>query len=130
MPISIYDGKSNLTMTNGTTYSLLELKAVPRFYTLATERCLIWQDGDGITFMWRRWEDMLSYLTEDERTAYDSKELPEEDVLDMIITRMSATAPSNEELADATIEIGMQTVQNTEDIALCMDALIELGNVE
>lgn len=128
MPIKIYDGTSDLTMTNGTTYSPVELAAVPRFYMLTKEKCLIWQDGEGVTFMWRRWNDMLSYLTEEEREQYDAEELDDDAALDLIITRMSLQPITADEVADALIETDEQTQANTEDIALCMDAIIELGD--
>ena len=128
MPVKFYDGITPLKMPKGGEWSNIELKAVPRYYTLATERCVIWTDPDDIVYKWRRWNDMLGYLTDGERDYYNSGDFPEDEALQLILDRMSAIAPTIEELSDATIEVGLQTNQNTDDIALCMDAIIMIIN--
>lgn len=127
MPIGFYDGESELTMPNGSVYSPVELKAVPKFNILGTEKCVIWQDTDGVVTRYRRWLDLIQYLTEDEQAQLEAGDLDDNAALDIVIVRLSSLPLTVDEVSDALIETNDQVLTNTDDIALCMDAIIEIG---
>lgn len=90
----IYDKESDITWRGGTATTAAELAANPVTKALTTDDCVLFDNGDGVVYSWRRLADLKAeygVAEEDPEAALDSvkaamaKPKPTVDVLQSVI---------------------------------------------
>lgn len=86
----IYDKKSDITWRDGAVTTAAELAANPVTKALTTDDCVLFDNGEGVAYSWRRLDDL--------KAQYGVVEENPEAALTLVEKAMSKPKPTVDEL--------------------------------